>query len=167
MKYDFTTIMNRKGYNTLAVEAYEMTIGNCKVKEGIEPIPMWVADMDFATPDFIIDAIKARLEHPIFGYTMEPERYRKAIISWIASHHNWQIESDWICYIPGIVKGIAMAMVSLLKAGDKVQLMGFGTFEVKTRAARTTRKPGTDETVEVPERKVPAFKAGKGFKDQF
>ena len=54
-----------------------------------------------------------------------------------------------------------------LKAGEKVQLMGFGTFEVKTRAARTTRKPGTEETVEVPEKKVPAFKAGKGFKDQF
>ena len=54
-----------------------------------------------------------------------------------------------------------------LKAGEKVQLMGFGTFEVKTRAARVTRKPGTDETVEVPEKKVPAFKAGKGFKDQF
>ena len=114
MKYDFDNYIERRGSGAVKCDGLEQWYG----KE--ELLPMWVADMDFATPDFIIDAIKARLEHPIFGYTMEPERYRKAIISWIASHHNWQIESDWICYIPGIVKGIAMAMVSLLKVGVKV-----------------------------------------------
>ena len=114
MKYDFDKIIDRRGSGAIKCDGLEQWYGNSEL------LPMWVADMDFATPDFIIDAIKARLEHPIFGYTMEPERYRKAIINWIASHHNWQIESDWICYIPGIVKGIAMAMVSLLKAGDKV-----------------------------------------------
>lgn len=114
MKYNFDQIIDRRGSGAIKCDGLEQWYGNSEL------LPMWVADMDFATPDFIIDALKARLEHPIFGYTMEPERYRKAIISWIASHHNWQIESDWICYIPGIVKGIAMAMVSLLKAGDKV-----------------------------------------------
>lgn len=114
MKYNFNQIIDRRGSGAIKCDGLEQWYGNSEL------LPMWVADMDFATPDFIIDAIKARLEHPIFGYTMEPERYRKAIINWIASHHNWQIESDWICYIPGIVKGIAMAMVSLLKAGDKV-----------------------------------------------
>jgi len=54
-----------------------------------------------------------------------------------------------------------------LKEGDKVQLMGFGTFEVKERAARTGRKPSTGETIEIPAKKSPVFKAGKGFKDQF
>ena len=54
-----------------------------------------------------------------------------------------------------------------LKAGDKVQLMGFGTFEVKERAARIGRKPSTGETITIPAKKTPAFKAGKGFKDQF
>ena len=54
-----------------------------------------------------------------------------------------------------------------LKAGDKVQLMGFGTFEVKERAARTGRKPATGETIEIPAKKIPTFKAGKGFKDEF
>lgn len=114
MKYNFDKIIDRRGSGAIKCDGLEQWYGNSEL------LPMWVADMDFATPDFIIDAIKARLEHPIFGYTMESERYRKAIISWIASHHNWPIESDWICYIPGIVKGIAMAMVSLLKAGDKV-----------------------------------------------
>ena len=59
------------------------------------------------------------------------------------------------------------AVVEALKAGDKVQLMGFGTFEVKERAARTGRKPSTGETIEIPANKSPVFKAGKGFKDQF
>ena len=54
-----------------------------------------------------------------------------------------------------------------LKEGDKVQLMGFGTFEIKERAARTGRKPSTGETIEIPAKKTPVFKAGKGFKDQF
>lgn len=58
-------------------------------------------------------------------------------------------------------------VVEALKEGDKVQLMGFGTFELKERAARTGRKPSTGETIEIPAKKSPIFKAGKGFKDQF
>ena len=58
-------------------------------------------------------------------------------------------------------------VVEALKEGDKVQLMGFGTFEIKERAARTGRKPSTGETIEIPAKKSPVFKAGKGFKDQF
>ena len=54
-----------------------------------------------------------------------------------------------------------------LKEGEKVQLLGFGTFELKERAARTGRKPTTGETIEIPAKKTPTFKAGKGFKDQF
>lgn len=59
------------------------------------------------------------------------------------------------------------AITEALKEGDKVQLMGFGTFEIKERAARTGRKPSTGETIEIPAKKTPVFKAGKGFKDQF
>lgn len=58
-------------------------------------------------------------------------------------------------------------VVEALKDGDKVQLMGFGTFEIKERAARTGRKPSTGETIEIPAKKSPVFKAGKGLKDQF
>lgn len=54
-----------------------------------------------------------------------------------------------------------------LSEGDKVQLMGFGTFEVKERAARVGRKPSTGETIEIPAKRIPTFKAGKGFKDEF
>ena len=54
-----------------------------------------------------------------------------------------------------------------LKAGEKVQLMGFGTFELKERAARIGRNPATKENIEIPAKKIPTFKAGKGFKDEF
>ena len=114
MNYNFDKIIDRRGSGAVKCDGLEQWYGNSEL------LPMWVADMDFATPDFIVDALKARLEHPIFGYTVEPERYRKAIIDWIATHHNWQIESSWISYIPGIVKGIAMAMLALLKSGDKI-----------------------------------------------
>lgn len=114
MKYDFNKCIERRGSGAIKCDGLKLWYG----KDDL--LPMWVADMDFATPDFILEAVRQRLEHPIFGYTVEPERYRAAIAEWIQSHHNWQIENHWISYIPGIVKGIAMAMVSLLKAGDKI-----------------------------------------------
>ena len=58
-------------------------------------------------------------------------------------------------------------VLEALKDGDKVQMMGFGTFEIKERAARVGRKPFTGETIEIPSKRIPTFKAGKGFKDEF
>ena len=59
------------------------------------------------------------------------------------------------------------SVTEALKEGDKVQLMGYGTFEVKERAARTGRNPSTGETIEIPASKTPTFKAGKGLRDEF
>ena len=113
-QFDFDKIVDRKGSGAIKVDAVEKVFG----KDGLTP--MWVADMDFETPDFIIEALKQRLEHPIFGYTAEPEDFRPSIMDWIYSHHGWKTESCWISYIPGIVKGIAMAINALLKRGDKI-----------------------------------------------
>ena len=113
-QYDFDKIVDRTGSGAIKVDAVEKVFG----KSGLTP--MWVADMDFETPEFIVDALKERLEHPIFGYTAEPEDFRPAIIDWINDHHGWKIEKEWISYIPGIVKGIAMAINALLKKDDKI-----------------------------------------------
>ncbi|NLF27350.1 MAG: HU family DNA-binding protein [Clostridiales bacterium] len=59
------------------------------------------------------------------------------------------------------------SVTEALKEGDRVQLMGFGTFEIKERGARTGRNPATGETIEIPASKAPAFKPGKGFRDEF
>ena len=69
--------------------------------------------------------------------------------------------------IETVLNSFVETVLETLKEGDKVQLMGFGTFEVKERAARVGRKPSTGESIEIPAKKIPAFKPGKGFKDEF
>lgn len=113
-RFDFDKILDRTGSGAIKVDAVEKVFG----KAGLTP--MWVADMDFETPEFIVDALKQRLEHPVFGYTAEPEDFRPAIIDWVNDHHGWKIEKDWISYIPGIVKGIGMAINALLEKDDKI-----------------------------------------------
>ena len=112
--YDFDKTIDRRGSGAIKADALQKVFG----KDGL--IPMWVADMDFETPDFIVDAIRKRLDHPVFGYTAEPEDFRPAIIDWINSHHQWEIKAEWLSFIPGIVKGIGMAINALLDKDDKV-----------------------------------------------
>ena len=76
--------------------------------------------MDFATPPFIVDALKKRMEHPIFGYTVEPADYWPSVQDWILEHHGWKVEREWLTYIPGIVKGIGMAINAFLAPDEKV-----------------------------------------------
>lgn len=112
--YDFDRYIERRGSGAIKYDGLKLWYGDSEL------LPMWVADMDFATPDFIIDALKQRLDHPIFGYTIEPERYRPSIVEWLYNRHGWKIEGGWISFIPGIVKGIGMAISALLQPGDKI-----------------------------------------------
>lgn len=114
MVYNFDKIIDRKGTGAVKFDAIEKVFG----KDDL--LPLWVADMDFETPDFIVEAMRERLEHPIFGYPTELPDYRPSICDWIESHHQWKIQKDWLCFIPGIVKGIGIAINALLEKGDKV-----------------------------------------------
>ena len=76
--------------------------------------------MDFETPAFITDAIKARLEHSLFGYTVEPEDFLPSIMDWVRDHHQWDVKREWIRFIPGIVKGIGMTINVFTKEDEKV-----------------------------------------------
>lgn len=114
MVYNFDKIIDRKGTGAVKFDAIEKVFG----KDDL--LPLWVADMDFETPDFIVEAMKERLEHPIFGYPTELPDYRPSICDWIESHHQWEIQKEWLCFIPGIVKGIGIAINALLEKGDKV-----------------------------------------------
>lgn len=113
-RYDFDKIIDRKGTGAFKTDRLKAVFG----KDDLHAL--WVADMDFETPDFIIDALKERMEHPVFGYTVEPEDYRPSICDWIAGHHGWEVRKEWLCYIPGIVKGIGMAINALLEKDDKI-----------------------------------------------
>lgn len=112
--YNFDEIIDRPGSGDLKHEALLPRWGRNDL------LPLWVADMDFATPDFVVDALKARLSHPIFGYTIEPADYRPTIIDWNESHHGWKIKPEWISFIPGIVKGIGFVVNVFTKPGEKV-----------------------------------------------
>ena len=112
--YDFDKIIERRGSGAIKCDALEKFFG----KDDL--IPMWVADMDFETPDFITEALMERMKHPIFGYTSEPAEYRPAICDWIAEHHGWEVKSEWLSYIPGIVKGIGMVINVFMKEDEKV-----------------------------------------------
>lgn len=113
-KYNFDKLIDRRGTGAVKIESLGEMFGSSDL------LPLWVADMDFETPDFIVDALRRRLDHPIFGYTVEPADYRPAIMKWIEDHHGWKIESDWLAYIPGIVKGIGMAINVFVKEDEKV-----------------------------------------------
>lgn len=113
-KYDFDKVIERRGTGALKTDALQERYG----KAGLQAL--WVADMDFATPDFIVDALKKRMEHPIFGYTVEPADFWPSVQDWIMDHHGWKVEREWLSYIPGIVKGIGMAINAFLAADEKV-----------------------------------------------
>lgn len=117
MKYNFDEIIERKGTGALKTDRLEERFGRPDL------LAAWVADMDFATPPFIIEALKKRLEHPVFGYNVEPDDYRPLIIQWEKDLHNWEINPEWISYIPGIVKGLGFVINVFTKPGDPVFIM--------------------------------------------
>ncbi len=114
MKYNFDELIDRR--NTGAVKT-----DLCKKMFGTDDlIPLWVADMDFRTPDFIIDAINNRCKHPILGYTVPDEEYFNSIIRWIDARHGWKLERSWLGFLPGIVPGLAFAVNALTQTGDQI-----------------------------------------------
>lgn len=114
MTYDFDTIIDRRGSGAVKTDALTDHFGQSDLTA------LWVADMDFATPPFIIDALRQRLQHPILGYTVEPTDYRPAIVDWLRKLHGWEVNPDWLTYIPGIVKGIGLVINRFVAADEKV-----------------------------------------------
>lgn len=113
-KYNFDEIVDRTGSNSLKYDARAMFFG----KEDV--LPLWVADMDFRTPDFIVEAIRKRANHEIFGYTFRPATYNQSIVNWLKKRHNWGIKPEWISFSPGVVAGLTIAIQALSEEGDGV-----------------------------------------------
>lgn len=112
--YDFNKIIDRSGSGDLKHEVLEERYGRADL------LPLWVADMDFETPHFITDALRRRLDHSLFGYTVEPEELWPTVMKWIKDHHQWDVKREWLSYIPGIVKGIGMVVNVFTKSDEKV-----------------------------------------------
>lgn len=114
MTYSFDKIVDRRGSGDLKHGVLQERYGRSDL------LPLWVADMDFETPPFITEALRQRLDHSLFGYTVVPEELWDVIIQWTLEHHGWQVQREWLTYIPGIVKGIGMAINVFSEEGDNV-----------------------------------------------
>ena len=110
MKYNFDEIIPRRGTNSYKWDS----------AEDADVLPMWVADMDFRTAPPVVEALKKRVEHGIFGYVRVPDVYYEAITNWFARRHAWRIEKEWIIYTTGVVPALSAVIKALTTPGDKV-----------------------------------------------
>jgi cysteine-S-conjugate beta-lyase len=114
MMWDFDEIIPREGTGSIKYDLRREIFGNPDV------IPMWVADMDFRTPDFILKALETRLAHGIMGYTFRTPEYFSSIATWVLISHGWKIENDWICFSPGIVPALNLCTLAFTRPGDSI-----------------------------------------------
>jgi cystathionine beta-lyase len=112
--YNFDELIDRTHTNSVKYDGRKAFFGNADL------LPLWVADMDFRTPDFIVEAIKKRTEHELFGYTFRGESYHQSIVNWLKRRHNWEIKPEWISFSPGVVAGLTMAIEAFSNPGDGV-----------------------------------------------
>ena len=85
-----------------------------------DTLPMWVADMDFRVAPAIVEALRKRVEHGIFGYTRVPDAYYEAVINWFRRRHGWEIRRDWMIYTSGVVPALSAGIKARTVPGDKV-----------------------------------------------
>lgn len=114
MQYDFDILIDRKATDALKIDAVPAIWGRDDL------LPLWVADMDFATPPFILNELRHRLEHEILGYTVRTPRWASSIVAWQQSRYGWEIEEEWLNFIPGIVPGIAFVINCFTQPGDTI-----------------------------------------------
>lgn len=112
-QYNFDTIIDRTGTDCLKWD-----------DNGSSDIhPMWVADMDFAVAPQIQEAMRKRLEHPVYGYTFHGEGLLNAITSWVGRRYHWNIEKEWVEFSPGVVPALVMSILAYTNPGDRVLIM--------------------------------------------
>ena len=101
-KYDFETIIDRRGTGCLKWDAWS--------RRGHAPddLPLWVADMDFKTAPAAIEALAERVQHGVFGYTMATDGYCEAVQSWFERRHGWRPKREWLVMTPGVVFALAI-----------------------------------------------------------
>ena len=114
MTKQFDQIVNRQGTLSLKYDGLQQTFGRADVQ------PMWVADMDFAAPDAVTQALKARAQHPIYGYSMAPESLYETLIDWLRVKHGLEVKREWIVLMPGVVPSLSLVVSALTNQDDGV-----------------------------------------------
>lgn len=114
MTYNFNEIIDRSNTASVKYDLREMFFKNESV------LPMWVADMDFRTPDFVMEAILKRASHEILGYSIRTDSYFSALINWLSRRHKWEVKQEWITFSPGIVPALNMCTLAFTRRRDRI-----------------------------------------------
>lgn len=114
MKYNFNQIIDRIDSQAVKYEVRKAYFGRKDI------IPLWVADMDFATPKCVREAIIERANHEIYGYSVKPDSYFLAIQNWLKNRHKWEISKKHISFSPGVVPGLVLCIHAFTNPGDKI-----------------------------------------------
>lgn len=114
MKFNFDENIDRRGTYSVKLEKMKALFGRDDL------LPLWVADMDFKSPPAITEALRKRVDHEIYGYTVASDAYYHSITGWLAKRHGWQVNSEEITFVPGVVKGFAFAIDHFTEKGDNV-----------------------------------------------
>lgn len=112
--YNFDEIIERRETNSVKYDLLEKLFGNK------DALPLWVADTDFRVPDFIMEAIRERMNHEVLAYSYRPDSYFEAIIDWVDRKHGWKIGREMITSSPGVVSAVTMLIMALSEPGDQV-----------------------------------------------
>ncbi|MCJ7701818.1 MAG: aminotransferase class I/II-fold pyridoxal phosphate-dependent enzyme, partial [Anaerolineales bacterium] len=119
MNFNFDSLPNRRESESAKWRVF-----------GDDILPMWVADMDFRSPEPVIQALRDRIDHGVFGYPIHPEGIKEAVAAWLINRHGWEVSLDDLIIIPGVVAGFHLASHAVTRPGDGVivQTPTYGPF---------------------------------------
>ncbi len=132
--FDFDREIDRTGTHSVKYDSRLAVFGKADV------IPAWVADMDFAAPLAVTQALTERAQHPIYGYTVFPDSLYDALIGWLQRRHGWTVQRDWIVMCPGVVPSINAAVMAFTQPGEAVIVQPPVYFPFFSAVTQTGRK---------------------------
>ena len=116
MKFNFDHPINRRGTSCVKWDVADRDF------QGTDLLPMWIADMDFATAPAITEEMHKRVEEGVFGYGMLPDAYYDAVIRWMRRRHGCEVQQDWISYTAGVVTALNYAVQTITEPGDEIMV---------------------------------------------
>jgi len=138
MKYDFDRVIERRG-------TYSIKYDPASRGKPEDVLPLWVADMDFAAPPCVINALASHAQHGIFGYSEPDAAYFTVIRNWYEKHFNWSVERKWLTITPGVVSALYIAVRALTEPGDGIVIQQPVYYPFESSARQTGRNPLVNE----------------------
>jgi len=131
MTFDFDTVLDRRGTGSLKWDFPARKLS------APDALPMWVADMDFAAPPAVIEALSRRLAHGAFGYASFPDSVREAAADWMTERFAWSVRPEWISIAPGVVPSLYACIRALTRpAGSRCTRLSCAAFRTSASLAR-------------------------------